>query len=98
MFELIPFLLNITLIIALICIAYHFICKSEKLETELGNVENDLDIERKRNEMYQKDMVVLIENSSELRTKMTDIENNLEVVVNSLPDNIKELARPGNQN
>jgi len=42
-------------------------------------------------EDLQKEQVTLLENASELRTKIVDLENNLELVTNSLSDEIKEL-------
>ena len=39
----------------------------------------------------QEEQATLLENASELRTEKVNLENNLELVKNSLPDKIKEL-------
>lgn len=76
---------------------------NSKLKDVINNLEEDLDnanfkIECRDNfvKQYQEEHEILLENARELRTKITDLENNLELVINSLTKEniniIKELS------
>lgn len=76
---------------------------STKLKQTINNLQEDLDRANFRNELknekindYQREHEILLENAIEARAKILDLENNLELVVNSLPENIiKELDASG---
>ena len=40
---------------------------------------------------YQEEHVILLNNASELRAKIVDLENNIELLTNNLSDKNKEL-------
>ena len=40
---------------------------------------------------YQEDHTILLQNSAELRAKIVDLENNIELLTNNLSDKNKEL-------
>ena len=63
------------------------------LEDELQDTKKRLKTEQYKNEMYQKDLVIILENSEEQRKKITDLENNIEFLVNNLSPQKKKLAR-----
>ncbi len=75
------------------------------LKKTINNLEDDLDYANLRvknrdefiNDLQEKN-VILLENSSELRSKIEDLENNIEFLVNQLPKQKRELVRPQNQN
>ena len=46
------------------------------------------------NEYLQHDCLVMLENSEEQRRKITDLENNIEMLYNNLTEKNKKLARP----
>ena len=62
--------------------------RAEKFEKQLKETKKE----------YEKQAEILLENSAELRSKMVDLENNVEFLVNQLPRQKRELVRPGNQN
>lgn len=74
-----------------------------KLKETINNLQEDLDRANFKNELkdekindYQEEHEILLENAVEARAKILDLENNLELVVNNLPENIKkELDTPG---
>jgi len=61
------------------------------LEDDLKNANFKIKYRDDFVKQYQKEHEILLENASELRAKIVNLENNLELVTNSLPDNIKEL-------
>ena len=63
----------------------------EVLKEVINNLEEDLKKEKARNEVYQKDMIILLNNSAEQRAKITDLENNIELLRNNLSEQNKEL-------
>ncbi len=76
---------------------------NSKLKETINNLQKDLDnanfkIEYRDNfvKQYQEEHEILLENASELRAKIEDLENNLELIKNSLTDEniniIKELS------
>lgn len=73
-----------------------------KLKETINNLQEDLDRANFKNELkdekindYQKEREILLENAAEARAKILDLENNLELVINNLPENvIKELDTP----
>ena len=73
---------------------------NNKLKYTINRLQEDLDranfkIECKDEKIndYQEEHVILLENACETRAKIIDLENNLELVTNSLRDkNIKELS------
>ena len=45
------------------------------------------------NDKHQKEYEILLENASETRARITDLENNIELLMNSLTEeNVKELS------
>lgn len=74
-----------------------------KLKETINNLQEDLDRANFKNELkdekindYQEEHEILLENAVEARAKILDLENNLELVVNNLPENIiKELDASG---
>lgn len=47
---------------------------------------------------YQEEHEILLNNAAELRAKIVDLENNIELLTNNLTQENKELVRPLNQN
>jgi len=71
---------------------------NELLKKTINNLEDDIDLANSKIENrdrilndYQEENVILLNNSAELRDKMTDLENNIELLVNNLSDKNKEL-------
>lgn len=82
---------------------------NRKLINTLKTVINNLEKENKDLKMkieqrdivlkdYQEEHEILLNNSAEHRQKITDLENNIEFLVNNLTPKKRELARPDNQN
>ena len=73
---------------------------NELLKKTINNLEDDIDlanskIENRDNLLkdYQEENVILLNNSAELRAKITDLENNIEILVNNTTDEkLKELV------
>lgn len=63
----------------------------EVLKKVINNLEEDLKKEKAKNEICQKDMIILLNNSEEQRAKITDLENNIELLKNNLSKQNKEL-------
>ena len=68
------------------------------LKKTINNLEDDIDLANLKIENrdrilndYQEENVILLNNSAELRAKITDLENNIELLVNNLSDKNKEL-------
>lgn len=68
------------------------------LKKTINNLEDDIDLANLKIENrdrilndYQEEHVILLNNSSELRAKIVDLENNIELLVNNLSDENKEL-------
>lgn len=68
------------------------------LKKTINNLEDDIDLANLKIENrdrilndYQEEHVILLNNSAELRAKITDLENNIELLVNNLSDKNKEL-------
>ena len=64
-----------------------------KLKETINNLQEDLDRANFKNELkdekinnYQKEHEILLENAAEARAKILDLENNLELVINNLPE------------
>ncbi len=71
---------------------------NELLKKTINNLEDDIDLANSKIENrdrilndYQEKHVILLNNSAELRAKITDLENNIELLVNNLSDENKEL-------
>ena len=71
---------------------------NELLKKTINNLEDDIDLANSKIENkdrilndYQDENVILLNNSAELRAKITDLENNIELLVNNLSDENKEL-------
>ena len=69
------------------------------LKKTINNLEDDIDSANFRVEQrdrlikdYQEENVILLNNSAELRSKIIDLENNVEFLANKLSENNKELA------
>ena len=54
------------------------------LEDEKLKMKEELRKEKEKNEMYQKDLVIVLQNSEEYRKKIQDLENNIEFLYNNL--------------
>lgn len=75
---------------------------NELLKKTINNLEDDIDLANSKIENrdrilndYQEENVILLNNSAELRAKITDLENNIELLVNNLSDENKELISDG---
>ena len=75
---------------------------NELLKETINNLEDDIDLANSKIENrdrilndYQEENVILLNNSAELRAKITDLENNIELLVNNLSDENKELISDG---
>lgn len=71
---------------------------NDLLKKTINNLEDDIDLANSKIENrdrilndYQKENVILLNNSAELRAKIVDLENNIELLVNNLSDKNKEL-------
>ena len=71
---------------------------NDLLKKTINNLEDDIDSANFRVEQrdrlikdYQEENVILLNNSAELRSKVTDLENNVEFLANNLSDKNKEL-------
>ena len=71
---------------------------NERLKKTINNLEDDIDLANSKIENrdriindYQEENVILLNNSAELRAKIVDLENNIELLVNNLSDKNKEL-------
>ena len=71
---------------------------NDLLKKTINNLEDDIDlanskIENRDNLLkdYQEEHEILLNNASELRAKIVDLENNIELLVNNLSDKNKEL-------
>ena len=71
---------------------------NELLKKTINNLEDDIDLANSKIEDrdrilndYKEENVILLNNSAELRAKITDLENNIELLVNNLSDKNKEL-------
>lgn len=71
---------------------------NDLLKKTINNLEDDIDLANSKIENrdriindYQEENVILLNNSAELRAKIVDLENNIELLVNNLSDKNKEL-------
>ena len=71
---------------------------NELLKDAIDNLEEDIDLLnskiKNRDKMIgkqQKDNEILLNNADELRAKIEDLENNIEILTNNLTDENKEL-------
>ena len=71
---------------------------NELLKKTINNLEENLDnansrVENRDNLIndLQEENVILLENSSELRSKIEDLENNIDLLINNLTEKNKEL-------
>ena len=71
---------------------------NERLKKTINNLEDDIDLANSKIENrdriindYQEENVILLNNSAELRAKIVDLENNIELLANNLSENNKEL-------
>lgn len=78
---------------------------NELLKRTINNLEDALDSANLRVENrdklikdLQEENVILLNNASENRSKIIDLENTVEFLIPKLPKKIRELARPTNQN
>ena len=55
-----------------------------ELERELSLKDEKLKQENARNELYIKDICIVLKNESENRKRIKDLENNIELLVNNL--------------
>lgn len=69
----------------------------ETLKQTINSLQEDLQNEKQKNSYLTKDLVVLLNNEMMNRKKMTDMENNIEFLVNNLSPKKRELARPDNR-
>ena len=65
----------------------------ETLKKTINNLEEELNEKKAVIKDYQEENAILLENSAELRAKIVDLENNIELLVNnSKNEEIKELV------
>ena len=71
---------------------------NDLLKKTINNLEDDIDLANSKIENrdriindYQEENVILLNNSAELRAKIVDLENNIELLANNLSENNKEL-------
>lgn len=65
----------------------------ETFKNTINNLQKELDIKEATIRDYQEENTILLENSAELRAKIVDLENNIELLVNnSKSKKIKELS------
>lgn len=71
---------------------------NDLLKKTINNLEDDIDLANSKIENrdriindYQEENAILLNNSAELRAKIVDLENNIELLVNNLSDKNKEL-------
>ncbi len=69
----------------------------ETLKQTINSLQEELENEKQKNSYLTKDLVVLLNNEMMNRKKMTDMENNIEFLVNNLSPKKRELARPDNR-
>jgi len=70
----------------------------ETLKSVINDLEKELDEKKAVLKDYQEEHVILLNNASEYRAKIVDLENNIEFLYNNLTPKKKELVRPSNQN
>lgn len=68
------------------------------LEDEIGLLNSKVKSRDKLINDLQDEAEILLENASEQRTKEIDYINNIDFLVDQLPENKKELVRPSQQN
>lgn len=75
------------------------------LKKTINNLEDDIDFANSRVENrdnllkdLQEENVILLNNASEQRKRITDLENNIELLTNNLSDENKELITDGKSN
>lgn len=71
---------------------------NDLLKKTINNLEDDIDLANSKIENrdriindYQEENVILLNNSAELRAKIVDLENNIELLANNLSGKNKEL-------
>ncbi len=65
----------------------------ETLKKTINSLEEELDEKKAVIKDYQEENTILLENSAELRAKIVDLENNIELLVNSSKSKkIRELV------
>lgn len=66
----------------------------KKLINNLKKVINSLEYEnnqlKEKNRIYEKDLIILLDNAKEFRERITDLENNIELLTNNLSPAKKE--------
>lgn len=68
----------------------------EALKSTINSLEDELKKEKEKNEIYQKDLIIVLKNGEEQRKKIKDLENNVEFLYNNLSPKKKKLVRPEN--
>lgn len=63
----------------------------ETLKNTINNLETEINEKNAVIKDYQKENEILLNNSAELRAKIVDLENNLELLKNNLSEQNKEL-------
>lgn len=61
------------------------------LQEDLGRANFKIDCKNEKINDYQEEHEILLENACEARKKITDLENNVELLKNNLAENVKEL-------
>lgn len=65
---------------------------NQTLKKTINNLETDLDNAIALNKMYQEEHEILITNAMEQRARNKDLENNIELLANNIPEIKKELV------
>ena len=75
---------------------------TKKMKSNYEKINRTSQKEMKRQDflidMYKVEQGTLLQNAQELRDRITDLENNVEILVNNLSAQKKKLIRPDNQN
>ena len=71
--------------------------KRKNLINNLNKVINSLEYEnnqlKEKNRIYEKDLIILLDNAKEFRERIKDLENNIELLTNNLsPAKKKKLG------
>lgn len=69
----------------------------QKLKAIKKDLENQLESTKYFREIAEHNNEILLNNATELREKIVDLENNIEFLYNNLTPKKKELVRPSNQ-
>jgi len=70
----------------------------DSLKTTINSLEDDLEKTKAKLRVEQINNTKILKNEKKLRTKVKELENNIELLYNNLSPQKKKLVRPANQN